>query len=677
MRLLILAAVAGLALARPETYREKEDFQFSRSSTDEGSKSGYYGAQRGNTGGNYERAHNMDHLAQNQMSGLVRNVEGELGDGAKQTTGSVYTAANSRGVYGSGQYDLSNLGGRSFQEGESHGSQSHSSLTSHYGSASAYKGQSSTSNQAGYNSQLQNAGIGSGHTHDSRYDGYNSARNSDQTLYSSRHHQASDNLQSARQYEDRVLVPNSGVTDQNFGYYSQAAGYTGQQSQLYDQGRSLTHGSDGYGSNIHNRLVSGTPVRIVIRPGTKVIVPVAAQTYDASQRAATFDQNVINSETEVLNGDDQHVILKPKAKHYESSYSYRKEWEKQDTKPVGGVVPLAIPTVNPYNTNSELYEDAQAQTLEHQRQSTSGISSHSRHSSHSGYNVNSAATSQSRQADYNAQLHSSGANVGSSAYNGGADSAYVGVSSDNNRRTASGAYIGTANAASSLNQIEDSNTKPKSYQSSYSYHKSWERQGDPYIIKPSTNGLYDGQVSEKLTAESLNQGTYGNSHQYGSQRQSHQSYLSHSGADCDENGHVRVARSPHSHHHFDASTQPRGDVIGQEDLGQQTQQQWDNIADLGQQTQTKWDNIQELGQQTQNTWDTFGHQPENKLDKLQNEGQQTQTLWGQEETQSQFEKMEDFGQQSQSQWDQHDVGQQTQNSWGKLEIEPQRQSKLH
>lgn len=151
-RLIFLAAMSGLVLAKPEMYREKEDFQYSRSSSDDGTKSGFYGAQRGNMGGNYEKAHNMDLLAQHQMSGLVRQVDGELGEGAKTRTGSVYTAANSRGVYGSGNYDLSNLKGRNFAEGESVGSsQTHSSLSSQN---SGYRGQAySGMNSAGYSSR--------------------------------------------------------------------------------------------------------------------------------------------------------------------------------------------------------------------------------------------------------------------------------------------------------------------------------------------------------------------------------------------------------------------------------------------------------------------------------------------------------------------------------------------
>lgn len=651
--LLVLAAVAGLAVARPETYREKEDFQFSRSSTDEGSKSGFYGAQRGNMGGNYERAHNMDPLAQNQMSGLVRNVEGELGDGAKQSTGSVFTAANSRGVYGSGHYDLSNLEGRNFQEGVSHGaggSQSHSSLTSRHGSA--YNAQQSTSNTAGYGSSQSHSTSYGSQSHGTRYGGYNSAGNSEQALNSNNYQQHSDNLQSAGQYEDRN-------TAQNSGYYSQAAGYQG---QGYDQGSSLTQ-TNGYGSSIHNRLVSGTPVRIVIRPGTRVVVPVAAQTYEDSQSTGSFDQNAINSETEVLHGNNQQVVLTPKAKNFESSYSYRKEWEKHDTRPLNGAAPLATPTGSPYPTNSELYEDAQALGLEQQQQSSSRITSQTQHLSHSGYNTNSAS---SRQAVNNNAQHSSGANTGSSAYHG----AYSGDSTGAYNRGAYGANSGAANAASSLNQVEDSNTKPKSYQSSYSYHKSWEHQGDPYVIKPSTNRLYDGQASENL-----NQGAYDSSHQYGSRHQSHQSYSknSNSGADCDENGHIRAVRSYNAHQN---QAQTRGDIIGQEDLGQQTQKQ-DNIEDLEQQTQSKWENLDELGQQVQTRWDGIGQQTVNKWDKLQDEGQQTQRLWGQQDSENKWDKIKDLGQQTQIQWDQNDAGQQTQNTWEKMELEPQSQSKLH
>ncbi|KOB79040.1 Reticulocyte-binding protein 2-like protein, partial [Operophtera brumata] len=656
-QLVVLAAVAGLVLARPETYREKEDFQFSRSSSDEGSKSGFYGAQRGNMGGNYERAHNMDPLAQNQMSGLVRTVEGELGDGAKQKTGSIYTAANSRGVYGSGHYDLSNLEGRNFQEGASFGAASGAASGSQ--SQSALTSQQSASNSAGYgSSQSHSASYGS-QTHDSRYRGYNSAGNSEQAFNSNNLQQQvqhSGNLQSVNQYEDRNNAHNS-------GYYSQAAGYQG---QGYDQGSSLSHTSNAYGSDIHSRLVSGTPVRIVIRPGTRVILPVAAQTYDASQSAGSFDQNAINSETEVLHGTEQQVALKPKTKNFESSYSYRKEWEKHDTRPLNGAAPLAIPSVTPYPANSELYEDAQA--LEQQQQQSSH-SSH--HSSHSGYNVNSAS---SRQAVNNAQ-HSSGVNTGSNAYHaysGDSGAAYDGAYN----RGASGAYNAAANGASSLNQVDDSNTKPKSYQSSYSYHKSWEHQGDPYVIKPSTNGLYDGQASGKMTAASLNQGAYDSSHQYGSQHQSHQSYSRHSNsdADCDENGHTRVVRSYNAHQN-EALT--RGDSIDQEELGQRTQKQRNTFSeDLGQQTQSEWDNLKELGQQTQATWEQLGQQTVNKWDNLKDEGQQTQMLWGQQETGKKWDKIEDLGQHQTIQWDPNDAGQQTQNTWDKLESGPQSQKAI-
>lgn len=613
------------ASARPETYKENEDFQYSRSSTDEGSKSGYYGAQRGNMGGNYERAHNMDGLAQHQMSGLVRQVDGELGEGHNTRTGDVFAAANSRGTYGSGKYDLSNLQGRNFGEGtHADSSHSHSSLSSHN---AGYSGQSSSHSSKYSSSQLQNSG----------YTGYQESDSYGQGLQSS-NLQSQDNMHTGSAYGAREQ------SAYNSGHYTQSA-YQGHGS--YGSGNANQYSSSVYPQN---RLIWTVPVKIVGRPGSRVAIPVGVQNYDAAHSATSFDENAINSEAENLNNANTQIDYQPSksGRHYESSYNYRKQWEKHDTKPEAVV--LSMPTENHLPKNSELHEDAAS------LYSQNGYQTSNSHKS----NVQSAYDTKSESSQ---SRHYSGHN-----------SQYSGSSGAN-----SNAYTqGTHNTGSS-NLVSDENSKPKSYHSSYSYHKSWERQGDPYEIKPAGEGT-TGQESQRLTSATNNQGFA--SHRFGNQyHQTHQAYSSHNGlaTDCVEDDHVRVTRS--------VEQKSQANLI---DLGQQTQdlsqgisrpedtqarnarQQQDfNKLDLGQQTenmgqesQNKWDSgfnkledlgqqSQNLGQQTQNGWGQGFDQLEDLGQQSQDLGQQSRNNWG-----SGFDKLEDLGQQNQ------DLGQQTQNGWG-------------
>ncbi|CAD0201780.1 unnamed protein product [Chrysodeixis includens] len=648
-QLMLLAAVTAIAVAKPELYKEKEDFQFSRSSTDEGSKSGFYGAQRGNMGGNYERAHNMDSLAQNQMSGLVRQVEGELGDGAKMRTGSVYTAANSRGTFGSRHFDLSNLQGRNFQEGASYDS-------SHLNSGLS----SSAFNNAAYRS----------HSQSSQFGGYQTAEQSGMNLHS-------DSLQS---------LDNS-QAQYDFGRHSshrQGAAYAGYGSS------SDLHSAD-YGSNVQTRLISATPVRIIVRPGTKVAIPVAAQTYDVAQ-GSSINHNSLNSDAEVLGTDNQHTVYRPgTAKHYEASYNYRKQWEKHDTIPATVVVPTS--TDNPFPRNSELYEDSQARAS-NDRYEASRLDAQRLHSSniYGGYN-GVKSSSHVSNSNYNTQQHRASSDVNSNAYtatginagsqgavsetdlygslqrhqyNGGA--LYHGAALDTSSlRQAARQNIGSA--ADLNSQVESINSKPKSYQSSYSYHKSWERQGDPYVIKPASDGsAFDSQSSQRLTSAMQNHGYAVSGSHYG--------HLHQSGADCDENGHIRVARSYRSNPYHGTQQQSQNlEDLGQqtEDLGQQSvtgwdQQQsqntWDQAENLNQQSQHKWDRIEDLGQQSQHTWDKFDQQSQNTFDKIENLDQQTQNL-GQQTEDLEMEigqKPSDFGQETQHEWNFNNAGQQEQEA---------------
>ncbi|XP_038213941.1 uncharacterized protein LOC119833823 [Zerene cesonia] len=599
-RLLIIASVAVVAFARPELYKETEDFQFSRSSSDDGTKSGFYGARRGNMGGNYERAHNMDGLAQHQMSTAVRQVEGELGEGAKTRTGSVYTAANSRGIFGSGNYDLSNLKGRNFEESESFGD-SHSSLTSQNTGYRSYT-----------NSAAQNAGYSSGFTKSSRlHSGYQAADYSDEFARKENAHV--QDYQGNRQHS----YGKQEASGSDLKYYSQSRNHAQNQ---YDYRQSNLHNT--YDSNVYSRQPTDAPVSMVMRPGSVVAIPITAHAQDVTAyRDTSYNQN---SEAEVLDGSNARIYVRPVSapKHYESSYSYRKEWEKHNSQPV-----TIIPTENPFPKNSELYDDAHLLQNAKSQFSTSDISN--AHSSSANLaqansysaNTKSSSLSKSRQSEF--QHQGSSAAALSNAY------------------TLDGHRVQEENAVDANKFVEDLSSKPKSYRSSYSYHKSWERRGDPYVIKPVGNDV----ASQRLISASNNQDAF-SSHQYGAQyKQAHQRYTQDGiDCDCDENGHIRVVRSPDPKAYYNDQEQEQ-QLEALQDMGQQVQNQWENLEDMSQQTQ-------QLGQFTQNKWDN-----------LEDLGQKTEHQW---------DKMEDFGQASHSQWPNHeDVGQQTQNQWGDLQEQGQ------
>lgn len=632
--LILIAVVITLTTARPELYKEKEDFQYSRSSSDEGTKSGYYDAQRGNMGGNYERAHNMDKLAQHQMSGLVRQVEGELGDGSRTRTGSVFSAANSRGIYGSGNFDLSNLQGRNFQESASF--DDNQSQTSAYREHLSNSNRYSNSYRHGSSQQLRQD-MQSSHTENAHnaYERHESDVHGHSSGYSR-------NLESSNKaHEQRESDAYSHSSDFSNSHLENA-------NNAYEQSESDAYGhSSGYRYYPRNRLINTTPMKIMIRPGTKVILPVASETYDAGHSASSYHNSDSRSEAEVLtNGNEQTNHRYPNNnKHYESSYSYHKEWEKHNSNPE---------SVTDFPTESQRLQAAQRSDDEYY---ASGSNSHNSNAYKYGSNVESAKSSESRhQSDYNSQYQqSSSSNSKANAYtHSGANSV---VDADLLRKL-------------------DTNSRPKSYQSSYSYHKSWERQGDPYVIIPTSNSGTSAQTSQRLSAASNPHGSY-SSHQYGSHyKQAHQSYTSGStmDCDCDEDEHSRVARSYNSNpEEFNAYQRQQND---DEDQKQQYQSQWNELQNLGQQTQNNWKHMEDFGQQSQNIWDhteNLGLQSQNRWDKIEDLGQQTQNKWENieelgQQAQSKWDKIEDVGQQSQNSWDKlEDLGQQTQNQWGKTD----------
>ncbi|XP_039754898.1 uncharacterized protein LOC120629887 [Pararge aegeria] len=673
MRVLIVTASFWvLVAAKPEMYKEKEDFQYSRSSSDDGTKSGYYGAQRGNMGGNYERAHNMDSLAQHHMSTLVRNVDGELGEGANTRSGSVFSAANSRGLYGSGNYDLGYLKGRNFGEGMSFRDSSAHTPTANSGRSgySSYGDlySAAAANNARYSSsQSQNAGVSSG---------YQKSGLASQYVHTDAQ-QAADNIYDASNYEH----------DSQAGSNYKYAQSTNVAQSDYEKSNSA-----GYDYKTRGSLI--TPVRIYsIRPGSRVAIPVVAQVYDAS---AVQDQNAINSDSDILSTSGQRLRYVPtnNAKHYESSYSYRKQWEKKDSIPAV----TEIPTESPFSKNSELYEDAQISQTSNNQYESDLASADSQSSSangaySSGYSGNTR-TALSSQARLQSQTYNSGASS-SDAYTQNAYNSGVSASNAYNHNTYDagvaeklfGSHL-SESTANSNNLVENIASKPKSYHSSYAYHKSWERRGDPYVIKPVGGDIND-QTSQRLTAASANQG-YGCTY-------------------CLDQSQLRKRRSLNTDEYQQRENLYDGQKdIGQqqsmsgweqelgqqtdkwqnfEDLGQQTQNKWDDLEslnqkpqsqlgkleDLDQQTQNQWDKVEDLGQQTQNQWgklEDLGQQPQTQ-DKLEDLGQQTQSHWG---------KLEDLGQQIQSQWGQsEDLSQQSQNQWNKLDDlsqQPQTQDKL-
>ncbi|CAH4033910.1 unnamed protein product [Pieris brassicae] len=567
-------------------------------------------------GGNYERAHNMDGLAQHQMSTAVRQVEGELGDGAKEKSGSVFTAANSRGIFGSGHYDLSNLQGRNFDESSNSDSLSHSSLTSQ---------------NTGYRGLAHSSGYNSGYTKSSRQStGFASA---DYSADHSTDFTQSKIVDGAQQAFNQHSYGNQEALGSDYKYYS----HGGNRAHNQMVGANLHSAYDS-----HGRRITDTPVRVIMRPGTIVTVPVSAQTYDASSsslRGASYGQNSLNTEAEELSNSGSSVYVKPntvyytKPTHYESSYNYRKEWEKHNAHPEA-----YIPTENPFTKNSELYDDSLL--LQNAKRQYNAIDSSS---AHVGSDV--LRSNIGHLKSVNAAQQSNSYNTKSSS---GHQSQYNYETADNQNAAASAhsnSYtLGTQNTETAVDAndlVENIDSKPKSYHSSYAYHKSWERRGDPYVIKP-IGGDNSAQISQKLVSASANQGMY-SSHQYGSlHNQAHQSLMK-SGVDCDENGHVRVARSSQDH--------PRQQDQQHEDLGQEIQKQWGGLEDMGQQTQNKWDNLQEqFSQQSQNLED-FGQQSQN----LEDFGQQSQNL---EDFGQQSQNLEDFGQQSQNL---EDFGQQSQN----------------
>ncbi|XP_063535036.1 filaggrin-2-like isoform X2 [Cydia strobilella] len=609
--LILVVAISALAWARPETYKETEEFQYARSSSDEGSKSGFYGAQRGNVAGNYEKAHNMDTLAQHQMSGAINQVQGELGDASKTRAGSVYTAANTAGVYGSGHHDLSNLQGRHFGERSSSDS-THSSLSSAY-NQHANADWRSQSQQSGYgaSSQLGQSSQHLGSLHDADSAGYGSSLGSNS--HSSGYHSAS-------------------------GYQSRS----GYNSQNYDQSNLQSGNLQAYGTGDQTRRYTVvTPVRIIARPGAQIAIPVYGEAgYDAhrasssigqsssnmyaSQTAASsFDQNAINSEAEVLNNNQEHIgsVPVPNGKHHSSSYNYHKAWERHSETTDAPVT--VAPLVNPLSVNSELYEDAQGA-------SANSYNSANRHNSYLG------SSQSSHQADYRSQhnaLASSQSNVNSNAYTQGAYGSHAGLA-----------------------PLVDS--QPKSYQSSYSYHKSWEKQGDPYVIYPGSTG----EASQRIVSGTKNAAS---SQHYGSQ----QHYSHGSAVDCDSL--CRYRRSTRSADYYQQDLGQQAQTAWDQSLSQQTQDSFQqqsqsaNLEYLGQQTQNLEDfgqhsqsaNLEDLGQQTQNLDDFGQHSQSANLENLgqqsqnlDNLSQQTRQSRGDIQQQSQSPNLEDFGQQTQGSW---------------------------
>lgn len=551
MKFVIIAtALLVVAVAKPGTYKENEEFKYARSSTDEGSKSGFYEAQRGNVGGNYERAHNMDNPAQKTLSQAIQQTEGVIGDSSRLTHGDVFNSGSSRGVYSQGQYDLSNLQGRNFEESGYQGeSASHSALNS------------------GYNRQSSHLGYGGkseAYTH--------RLRGNDYKLY--------DDVRQAPEHL-------------NSGYYEsgkESAHHSEYRSENSYRGNHLDNSGASY-------VKSGAPVKIILRPGTTEYVPITAQTYQDRVGSSHYQAHSANQEALSAINTDVNYIKPAQPKHYESSYDYNKQWEKHDSRPAPA--PLAIVPVPP---RSELYDDNTV---------SSGGSSFRANdiNQHSEFNKYRAATkSESRhESEYNRHV--------------GAVNSDVARDFDT-----SGLAALTANVPSSI-------PAPKKYESSFAYHKSWERQGDPYEIRPA-----EAAESQRLTDANQGYGSY--SRQYGSQhKHSHSSYTQGEAVDCDcDEGQLRVSRSVDSQ-------RERVDPYKYSQVYEGQQVQSENLEDFGQETQSAWD-LRDFSQQSGKLED-IGQQQTEDLTSFSKHHKWDNENLSQQQQKSNWDQLRSFDQQSQ------------------------------
>lgn len=613
-----------LPLVAADFYKETEDFQYSRTG-DEGVKKGYYGAQSGNMGGNYEVAHNMDHLANHQMTNLKHQVGDQLGiDPLAIGSGHNVDSMNSGSLYGS-----ASASGRAVHKG-SMGLAAGGSQNSRTGTYSTAHGMASGGRTA---SQFSN------YDANQHYDASESARRQSSSFntenqQSGAHHSSSNKYLGAagNSYAlDRDLgerYSSAGRNQHNLhGSESYMAGTKSQQTYgAVSSGRHNTYvGSENVDTETivqpiplgtivqpisTHTIVQPVPVRtvvqtvplgstlkLVVRPGQVVPIRVPIQasegsalhsgyvqgsTYDRSDSQRRVDSHHMENQgastasashgSRLTSGIDQDRTLGTKG--YESSYSYKKEWENH-----GSTVnqPITKPVVYTTNENTENLRDrvsaarvdnAQSSRSHDSSRTTYGTNYHAGRqnvaqsrdskntyvnwdenvdSHHARDNLNNANKNGYQQSSYsyNKEWESHGTPIiinqpkgesstlnlnanrdlsqtsdrlydaqhKSSEMSRTAESSSASLASSSQRRNYDRNQIYGAHSANHEQNYDESNqnlhtnidsthgvaSQPKAYQSSYSYHKSWEKHGTPYTIYPAGSAI---------TTEDLNSGSH-------------------------------------------------------------------------------------------------------------------------------------------------------------------------
>ncbi|XP_077295164.1 uncharacterized protein LOC143917464 isoform X2 [Arctopsyche grandis] len=551
-----------LPLVTADYFKETQDFKYSRSDG-KGEQKGFYGAQTGNMGGNYEVAHNMDNVAEHQMKNLMHQVGGQLGiDPLAIGTGHTPVAMGSGSIYGS-----ASASGKSVQKGlqtdfDSYGAAQNSRLGSGYSSThgdatgGAIRGSQQFSNYDGYgasrqdNLRHQTLGVQSAnenaHHSAARYG--SGSRHSESTVnnfdatareHGERYGSSATNFQSENHYGQQAGLHSVAADSQHAiggSTGSRAIGGSqhvsaGSQHATSNAGYQKSFGTYGVtesqnaGTIIHPVPLGGA-VKLVVRPGQTVTtipirVPVQPSETNKLQsgyvQSSTFGasgshgQN-IHSDSQVYGGRNVDETQGSRvvgvgigngqdrtnaAKGYESSFSYTKEWEKHGTsatRPNGQVQYISVPSVRP--TNSETIDNIE----------TSGSHDSSRTSYGTNYHSGQQNAGRSRDKLSNTYVNL-GKNVEDSQYGSrqGSASANQYQSSYSTQKEWENQHKGEAwNANSNLARSNDrlstahvgatdsegmgihdtgstlqTGGRPKSYQSSYSYSKSWESRGTP------------------------------------------------------------------------------------------------------------------------------------------------------------------------------------------------------
>lgn len=595
-----------LPLVAADYYKETQDFQYSRTG-DDGEKKGFYGSQSGNMGGNYELSHNMDHLAKHQMTNLQHQVGDQLGiDPLAIGSGHNANAMSSGSLFGS-----ASASGRAVHKGsiDSVGGGSSSRTGSytgaHGGLASGSRTSSLSSNYDDYDANQRYNAFDANQRESSRHQSatYGENQQSGSQYRTGNKYVASTGNTYGVDRDLGERYSSSGRNQHNI--HGSETYRTGSSQQNYGAASSGHHSSYSGSQNAETRdtetvvplgttiirpvpvrtIVQTVPVRtvsqtvplgstlqLVVRPGQVVPIRVPIQTNVGSSMNSGYAQGSSYDKSDSQRRVDSHRVENQAAsaasavhgshlntnderasgtKGFESSYSYKKEWENH-----GSTVnqPILRPVVYT-NENTENVRDKVSSS-----HADSAQSSRSHDSSRTTYGTNYHAgrqnVAQSRDSkntyvnwdeDLNNQRASSNSDKAGRGFQQSeysynkeweshgtptivvqpkGESSTLDLSRDRTRtsdRLYDSQHASRTDESSSASQASSSQrqnydrsqtygahstnqqaydesgrnshanidtthgsaTQPKAFQSSYSYHKAWEKHGTPYVIYPA------------------------------------------------------------------------------------------------------------------------------------------------------------------------------------------------